>query len=401
MRGIDAARTRLAVLKMIRRAGPISRVELARVTNLGGATITKVTSDMVARNLLLEERRPLKSLGRPHVLLSINPRSAAVIGVYVGHKGGLEVSLVDLGGNLLVHHSYELEHYSRIADLTHKIAVHLRHFIAVRPAHSPEIVSIALALPGTIESPDGIVHWVPTMEQTITPVGAMLSGLLDLPVTVENDVECLARAENWFGDDSLDDFTIVEVGTNLGAADYVDGVTRYGANGFSAEFAHVKAQTGDGARACFCGGRGCLTSYASTGGILRTGQSDPDRLNLDLGQIETAFLALTAAAAEGEADALAAFDKAGRYLGVALSNLINMRDPGIVLIRCITPEVADLLKGPLMETLQEHCLSTILSRTTIDVGVAMEGWRWRGAAALALEQTYLGGGIQPGGAQAS
>jgi predicted NBD/HSP70 family sugar kinase len=389
MRIDGPAQTRLTVLKAIRRQGPISRVELARATNLGGATITEVTGGLVDRGLITQERRPLKGKGRPQILLSINPEASAVIGASLGPDGDIELSLVGLGGNLLKHSFYELGRHARITDLTNKIGEQLRRFIGACSDSCTHIASVALSLPGTIESPAGIVHWIPTMEHESVPVGQQLTDFLGLPVTVENDVDCLSRAEHWFGALSIDDFTVIEIGINLGMAEYVDGVARFGATGMNSEFSHVKSLWDGEGRSCFCGGKGCLNTYASGAGILRSSQADANILNFDGLELAHAFPALAAAAAEGNATALGAFHTAGRHLGVALANLINIRDVGTVLIRSTVPQVIDLMKEALDASLQDHCLPQLLARTTIDYGAAMDGWRWRGAAALALENIYL------------
>jgi predicted NBD/HSP70 family sugar kinase len=390
MRIDGAARTRLAVLKTIRREGPISRIELARRTNFGGATITEVTGDLVDRGLISQDRRALKGKGRPHLLLSINPQAATVVGASLGPDGNIELSLVDLGGSLLKHAFYPLKRCQKISELSADIAQQLRHFIDESTADAPPVVSVALALPATIESPAGIVHWIPTMDQESSPVGQQLSDLLELPVTVENDVDCLSRAEHWFGDLSMDNFTIIDVGIGLGLAEYVDGVPRFGATGMSSEFAHVKSIWNSEGRPCFCGGHGCLTAYASGAGILRSSQADPNLLNFDGIKIETSFSALALSALGGDNNARVVFHTAGLHLGVALANLINIRDLGVVLIRSTVPGVIDLLKDGVDQALQANCLPPILARTKIDFGVAMDGWRWRGAAALALENIYLG-----------
>lgn len=391
MRLEGLAPSQLAVLKAIRREGPISRVELARAVSLGGATITQIMNHLSRRGLVIEERLSPNGKGRPRLVLSIDPAAATVLGASPGPSGELELSLVDLGGGLLRRAGYQLSRHEAVASLTEEIARAVQRFIADGPVATPPISSLALALPGMIQNPEGLVHWVPTMRAETTPVRQMLSAALDLPVMIENDIECMARAEHWFGaQDPGPDFTIIMVGFAVGSAEYVGGVPRIGANGFNSEFAHVKTAWGEEARLCFCGARGCLNTYASAAGIVRGSLPVSERVDMDQTALEAAFRALTTPEGARKNNARAAFQVAGLHLGVALANLVNSRDPGRVLVRCTEPEIADLIREPLMSAFEDNCLGILRERTHLDIGEVEEGWRWKGAAALALEQMYLG-----------
>jgi predicted NBD/HSP70 family sugar kinase len=384
---------RLAVLKTIRREGPISRVELARINRLGGATISQVTGELLQRGMIIEERRSPEGKGRPRILLSIDPSAAVVLGGSLGPRGELEISLVDLGGNLLLRDVHAMGHHRTVASLTTSIAEQLRCFIDAHEVERSVIASVAIALPASIENPGGVVHWLPTMEAGSTPVRGMLSRALELPVTIENDIDCLARAEHWFGrKPSGADFTVLMVGLTIGSAEYVDGIPRSGANGLSSEFGHVKTVWGEEARRCFCGGRGCLTAYASTAGMILSSAPAPDLFSTMPSDIERPFRDLADAAAAGNENARSAIRLAGTYLGRALANLINARDPGLVLVRYTDPDMPALLGQSIMAALDENSLPTVRERTEVDIGFVDDGWRWQGAAALALEQMYLGEG---------
>ncbi len=389
MRREAADLTRLKVLKMIRRQGPISRVELAATTGLAGSTITEITADLLRRGLLAEQQLKSVVKGRARTLLSIDRASLSVIGASLNFDGVLEVSLVDLEGGRRHTQAYQLRRSTTTIELLQTIASKLHGFIG-EFANLTDIGYVGLVLPALLQSPEGIVCWVPTLSDDDIPAGQILSDLLDLPTFIENDFDCLARAEHWFGlPIAADDFTVIQVGMSLGMAEYLDGRPRVGANGFNAEFAHTKSIWGTEARPCFCGARGCLTAYASIAGVLHKSTHLIADAETDTHDILQSFQALTTAANNGDAEALAAFANAGTHLGVALANLVNCRDPGTVLVRFSDPDLMRFVEEDLLAAFDQNCLPQIRAQTAIDIAVFQDDWLWKGAAALALEQTYL------------
>lgn len=389
MRREAADLTRLKVLKAIRREGPISRVELAAATGLAGSTITEITADLLRRGLLAEDQQKSAVKGRARTLLSIDPTSLSVIGASLNFDGMMEVSLVDLGGERRRTQAYKLQRSATTFDLLQTIAGKLHSFIA-ESANLANIGYVGLVLPALLQSPEGIVCWVPTLSDYDIPAGQILTELLGLPTFIENDFDCLARAEHWFGPAmASDDFTVLQIGMSLGMAEYLDGLPRAGANGFNAEFAHTKSMWGAEARPCFCGARGCLTAYASIAGVLHKSTHLIVDAETDTHDILSAFRLLSGAAKQGNAEAIAAFSTAGTHLGVALANLVNCRDPGTILVRFSDPDLLELVGADLRTALDENCLPQIRARTVLDIAVFPDDWLWKGAAALALEQTYL------------
>jgi predicted NBD/HSP70 family sugar kinase len=169
---------------------------------------------------------------------------------------------------------------------------------------------------------------------------------------------------------------------------YVDGWARVGTNGISPEFGHVKTELGENARLCVCGARGCLTTHGIIGSIadsIRRHVELAKPFQVDLFEI---YNSVVRAAVAGDSRSLAIIDETGTHLGIALANHINTDDPGYILILTESPDLPELLRTPLDLALRTHTLRPILSRTTIAIEVVGTDWRSRGAAALALEQSY-------------
>lgn len=392
MRISDQAYNRHKVLKTVRGAGPISRTELTAITGLSGATITEMTGDLLQRGLIREERSGEGGRGRPRMKISIDPEGGLVIGAELLADNVFNSHFVDLAGRSHFSGKALLGTPRTLQAFAERLAGMLTEAIAASPFESAQISRIAIALPALVDSETGVVHWMTTFDEAPYPFATEISGRVGIPVTIENGSTGMARAEHWFGKaKAIDHFSLFYVDLWVDAAQYVDGLPRVGGNGFNSEIGHVKTATGPEARPCLCGARGCVASYSSIYGILLGSgvltdldiRSMPDFLAL--------FSALADRAQRGDADALQMFATAGEHLGVLVADHINAFDPKDVFVLMADRRLLDLMRPALESALLRNVFEPLLPRTNIRIEAPVEDWRWKGAAAHALEQTYLGG----------
>lgn len=388
MRISDQEANRLHVLKTIRRAEPVARTEVARLAGFSNSLISDIVADLVSRQILLEARAPAAGRGRPRIQLMLNPEAAYVVGAYFAQDRSLGVEICNMRGDKVFGRLSSLERSSNLDDLAGNLASGIEQALAQSGFAKSRIHSVGVALPATVDALRGMVHWFTTVSAEPTPLAAMIERRLGLPVTIENSIDVMARAEHWFGQErQVDDFSLFAVGLNIGFSQYVDGFLRSGMHGVNSEFFHVKVGPLDGPT-CVCGARGCLGVSATVfGAVLRIcelrGLPPPE-----LGDVLDLFATFAREANSGDRSAREAFDHAGRMLGVAVANHINMTDPARAVVLATEPVFADLIVAPFYAALQENTFSPFRGKCVVQFKVAEEV-RWsHGAAALVLEQLY-------------
>jgi glucokinase len=189
-----------------------------------------------------------------------------------------------------------------------------------------------------------------------------LTALIGLPVIIENDANAAAWGEAKFGaGKNQDHMMMLTVGTGIGGGIVVNGALYRGAFGIAAEFGHMRVVP-DG-HICGCGARGCFEQYASGNALLRHAReainASPEvaRNLLSRGDGTVAGLtgqAITEAARDGDAVAVAAFNTTGQWLGAGIASLAVLLDPACVVIGGGVIDAGEILLKPTRESLERN-----------------------------------------------
>lgn len=213
--------------------------------------------------------------------------------------------------------------------------------------------AVGVALPGNVDRAAGTALYVPALGEPWAgyPVAKQLGALAGAPVVLLNDVHAMTLAEATVGAArGGEDVLCVAVGTGVGGGLVVGGRPHTGASGTAGAIGHTTVEP-DGLR-CVCGNRGCVEAYASGPAIAAQAG-------------HTTSEAAAAAARRGEADAVEAFARAGRYLGIAVANVVTMLSPSKVVIGGGVGSAGDLLLHPLRTELRERVRVVSLSTTEV------------------------------------
>ncbi len=169
-------------------------------------------------------------------------------------------------------------------------------------------------------------------------IGPIMTDRLNLPVYVDNDVNCMALAEARFGA-AVGAASVVcaAVGTGVGGGLIVDGRLIRGATSSAGELGHMTIDV-DGPK-CACGNYGCVEAFCSSQAIikrciakLKNGLTPIFNEVLE-GSIDNLNIKkLFAAARKGDDAANQVVDETARYLGVALAGIVNLLNPEVVVI---------------------------------------------------------------------
>ena len=189
-----------------------------------------------------------------------------------------------------------------------------------------------------------------------------LTKLIGLPVVIENDANAAAWGEAKFGAGrNQAHIMMLTIGTGVGGGIVVNNELYRGAFGIAAEFGHLRVVP-EG-HLCGCGARGCFEQYASGSALRRHAReaisASPDLARNLLARGDGTIdgltgQAITDAAREGDAVALAAFQTTAQYLGAGIASLAVLLDPSCVVIGGGVIDAGEILLAPTREAMKRY-----------------------------------------------
>jgi predicted NBD/HSP70 family sugar kinase len=244
------------------------------------------------------------------------------------------------------------------------------------------IGGVCIGIPGVIERAAGCVRQSPIFRERDVPFATALRERLDVPVSVDSDVNLVALAEHWFGQArGLDDFLVVSVETNLGLGIMHNGELFRGANGLSPDLGDLVV------RPPLNGAISRLGTVASEGAILAEARAFVQGTKQELRAVP-GLDKILALAGDGDERVGAVLAAAGAALGFAIANLIILFAPPKVILTGAVLETETQLLASLRER-----VAALLPPSLADVStIVVHRWddeMWaRGAAAMTLRDLY-------------
>lgn len=220
------------------------------------------------------------------------------------------------------------------------------------------IVSIGVGAPnGNYYT--GNIEFAPNLEwQGVIPLAKILEDKFQKKVRLTNDANAAAMGEMMYGSaKGMKDFIMVTLGTGVGSGFVSNGKLIYGHDGFAGELGHV-ISIRDG-RKCGCGRMGCLETYTSATGIVRTAiefmaKKNTTTLlnkyqNLDSKNIYEA-------AVVGDKLALEIFEFTGKILGQTLADAAAITSPEAIILFGGLSKAGDYIFNPTKKYFEENIL---------------------------------------------
>ena len=209
---------------------------------------------------------------------------------------------------------------------------------------------------GTIEHAANLI-WA----KGIVPLANMFVNELGIPVVVTNDAKAAAMGEMKYGVAvGMNNFVELTLGTGVGSGIVANGQLIYGFDGFAGELGHMIVEP-DG-RPCGCGRKGCLETYCSATGVVRTTiamlEESPEATSLrDIATDKLTSYEVYKAAMAGDTMAQEVFKQTGRRIGIACANIATFLSPEAFIFFGGLAQAGELLLRPIEEAYNENVLS--------------------------------------------
>jgi glucokinase len=275
-----------------------------------------------------------------------------VAGIDIGGTN-TTIGLVSKAGRVLAKDGLKTRNYPEIGgfviaanQVINKQMENLRHDI-------PELRLKGIGIGAPNANPfKGTIENAPNLSwRGIVPLAKLMSDSLNAHCKLTNDAKAAALGEQQFGAaKGMKDFLVITLGTGLGSGIIANGSLVYGHDGFAGELGHVIVVPGG--RLCGCGRHGCLETYVSATGLVRTYRELNTEASLEIDARAVAELAQA-----GDAIAIEAYRRTGEMLGFSLANSVAYTSPEAIFLFGGLIRAGEILFKPTREAFEANLLN--------------------------------------------
>lgn len=257
-----------------------------------------------------------------------------------------------------------------------------------------DVAGVGIGSPGPLDRAAGIVINTPNLGWRNFPLRDLIANGVNLPSVLDNDANCATYGEWWLGAGrSVDTLIGLTLGTGIGGGIVLNGEIFHGVSDVAGEIGHMTIDSTG--RRCNCGNYGCLEAYASGPAIalraiegIETGAETmlADMVEGKLEQITAATVYQAAVA--GDLYSEEVMRETAGFLGTGIASLLNVLNPGMVVIAGGVTQAGDRLFEPLRAEVRRRAFRSAEENCKI-VPAELPGTAGVvGAAAVFKRETY-------------
>jgi glucokinase-like ROK family protein len=371
---------RQLLLSIIENDPDLSRATLARLSSLSRTTTSNLVKEFIEAGLVTERGDLSSTGGRPGTRLELTRDRWFALGAEFRGREWIFV-LLDLQANVV--QSLELPADSLNVNAVLRVLCDgLQQMRAGCPGKL--LPAIGVGVPGLVDRRTGVIKQAEDLGWRDVPIAEKVATAMQLPAYVINRHRAAGLAEVRYGAGvGARELFYIGIGTGVSSALFIQGELVEGANSSSGEFGHMTVDPNG--PPCSCGNEGCLQLFASGNAMVReakrlwSDQSDSwlDRLTGEQ---------LCEMARSGDSAALTCVERAGRYLGIAIANQINLLNPDTVVLGGPIGQSGDPLLRFVQAEVKRRALSYPLSACRIQSSSLGRNAGAIGAARLVLDR---------------
>lgn len=216
----------------------------------------------------------------------------------------------------------------------------------------------------------GTIELAPNLKwRGVVPLVLLIEKKFNLHTVLTNDANAAAIGEMMYGHaKGMTNFIVITLGTGLGSGIVINGNLVYGHTGFAGELGHVTVVPNG--RLCGCGRKGCLETYASATGILKTvkeflHESEAPSSLRELSEDKLNAKHITEAALKGDAIAIKAYDFTAQILGRALTDAVAFSSPEAIFLFGGLAQAKEVLFKPTKEYFENNVMNVFRNKVKL------------------------------------
>lgn len=374
---------RSVIVKLLQQKELCTRAEIAKLTGLTQASITKIVSSLIDMGIVLEVGSVKGEGNRRAIGLRLNSEENRVIGIKFS-RWLIEAGVFDISGKNYSRDSFEFDMSEDPAKVLSKLKKKIHGMLE---SHK-NIVAVGMAVPGPYLRQEGHIAIVTRMSKWHdVDFVKEFKDEFSRPFFIEQDANAGAMAEWWFGNHEkpMESLAYMLVGEGVGSGIVENEKLILGKLGAASEVGHMSIDV-NGKR-CECGNYGCLEMYCSAPVMLQRAKQEMPEIFKEKHEGRTReHEMIFEAARQGNKKALALLKEMARYISYGCVNLINAYNPDIIVIGDLMAKAGDLILEDIKSFTGERAIPELYEKTKIMISELEVDPTLYGAAAIATDR---------------
>lgn len=258
----------------------------------------------------------------------------------------MKIGLVDMQGRVCLRREADTLSKLGKSAIIDSLVKNVEGIIKESGLSKKNIAGIGIGVPGPVNSKKGVVHYFPNIKGwNNVPLKSILEQRLCIKVNLDNDVNAMTLGEYNFGaGKGTKNLVCLTLGTGVGGGLIINGEIYRGSTMLAGEIGHIPIN--EKGPNCNCRGIACLERYIGNRYILERGQQIFGK--------DITLERLSGLAEKGNKTARAIWADVGRKLAIALTGVINLLNPDMIVIGGGVSKAGELILGPLRKDLKRR-----------------------------------------------
>lgn len=330
-----SAEAKRQILRLCIINGPFSIADLSKDMNTSVPTITKLISELMRDGLIRDLGKHGTSGGRRPSIFGLDAKAGHFLGVDVGSKD-FKIAVTDFNGEEVLFTDSIPFVLEASAESLKEICRIIRNEVTKAGIEWESVLEAGISLSGRVNPEEGYSLTYSVSDDF--PLKTIFQNELHVPVIIENDSRAMTYGEYLAGNNESAEknMLFINISWGLGMGMILDGNLYYGKSGFSGEIGHFPLL--NNGKICRCGKMGCLETGASGSALyhmikdeLAAGRNSSLSKKFKSGE-KLHLNDVLEAVKEEDVLAIEGIETVGETLGRCIAGLINVFNPGQVII---------------------------------------------------------------------
>ena len=356
---------RRLILEIIRQDGEISRAAVAKRTAIRPPTVSAVIKQLIDEELVEEIGPGATSGGRAPRMLALTKNKPRALGFELTESSIL-AGLCDIRGKLCLQNQLSLTDFSpdQVVEQLHKMGTAI---LKEAGTDWSQLEGVGVAIPGHFNVQSELVRWSNAFDWHDVPFKQLCEQRWGVTTDVVNDATAGGMAAQYFQQDQVtknlvflfirfDDKNHNEVG--VGAGIIIDGQPYHGEFGAAGEI---------------------RTQVASP--LVHAREMGEEALGANIADFANALK-------QGNPVAKKAITRLGESMSCLVLQIVNLIEPGLLIIDSEEPVLRDVLLEYLQDVLEKHKLAYEIGQTRLVASDLGEYGLTRGAIVPTLQRIF-------------